>query len=117
MSIAGEHTSKKSGFIPTEVVFRQTLCAIRCLLAICLALGMVHHLTDDSVVELIRTVAFANALSFWTLSGIHCLFCCSAALLPFVHWINAADGVHQSGVFFHAEGTRVAGLVAPYRVH
>jgi SAM-dependent methyltransferase len=52
---------------------------------VALAVCVVHHLTDDSVVELIRNVG-RSCDRFVIL-----LFRCFVA--PFVHWINAADGV------------------------
>jgi len=62
---------------------------------VALALCVVHHLTDESVVELIRNVGrCCDRLVILDLVR-HplplLLFRCFVA--PFVHWINAADGV------------------------
>jgi SAM-dependent methyltransferase len=62
---------------------------------VALAVCVVHHLTDDSVVELIRNVG-RSCNRFVILDLVRhplplLLFRCFVA--PFVHWINAADGV------------------------
>ena len=62
---------------------------------VALAVCVVHHLTDDSVVELIRNVG-RSCNRFVILDLVRhplplVLFRCFVA--PFVHWINATDGV------------------------
>ena len=62
---------------------------------VALAVCVVHHLTDDSVVELIRNVG-RSCNRFVILDLVRhplplLLFRCFVA--PFVHWINATDGV------------------------
>jgi len=62
---------------------------------VALAVCVVHHLTEDSVVELIRNVG-RSCNRFVILDLVRhplplLLFRCFVA--PFVHWINAADGV------------------------
>jgi 2-polyprenyl-3-methyl-5-hydroxy-6-metoxy-1,4-benzoquinol methylase len=70
---------------------RDTLPACDVALAVCL----VHHLPDEGVVELIRNVG-RFCKRFLILDLVRhplplLLFRCFVA--PFVHWINAADGV------------------------
>jgi len=62
---------------------------------VALAVCVVHHLTDERVVELIRNVG-RSCKRFVILDLVRhplplLLFRCFVA--PFIHWINAADGV------------------------
>jgi len=62
---------------------------------VALAVCVVHHLSDDSVVKLIRNVG-RSSKRFVILDLVRhplplLLFRCFVA--PFIHWINAADGI------------------------